>query len=160
MAAPSREELIDFVYAEARLLDTGRYEEWYALFAEEGLYWVPLVPDQADAIHHNSLAYEDRLLLRLRIERLRDPGPFSQHPRSRCHHLLQRPEVESADPVANTYVIRTPFHYTETRGNEQVVLVGTVYHYLALRNGRLAIMLKRVNILNSDAALPSIQLFL
>ena len=91
-AAPSDQDLVDFVYSEARLLDERRYEEWYALFADDGYYWVPLVPDQVDGIDHTSLAYEDKLLLRLRIERLR-LGPFSQHPESRGHHLLQRPEM-------------------------------------------------------------------
>ncbi len=120
MTEPTGPELADFVYREARLLDTGRYDEWLDLFAEDGLYWVPLVPGQVDGINHSSLAYEDKLLLRLRIERLRDPGPFSQHPRSRCHHLLQRPEIESADPAGNSYVVRTQFHYTETRADEQL----------------------------------------
>ena len=37
-----REELEAFVYAEAELLDDGRYEDWLALFADDGIYWVPL----------------------------------------------------------------------------------------------------------------------
>jgi len=157
-APPSDQDLVDFVYSETRLLDERRYEEWYALFADDGYYWVPLVPDQVDGIDHTSLACEDKLLLRLRIERLR-LGPFSQHPESRGHHLLQRPEIESADRTANAYVMRTQFHYTETRGDEQLVLVGTVFHHLATEEGRLKIKLKRVNLLNCDASLPSIQLF-
>ena len=77
---------------------------------------MPLAPDQADGVNHTSLAYEDKLLLRIRIERLRDRGgPFSQQPPSRCHHLLQAPEVERADPEANLFVTRTQFHYTEYR---------------------------------------------
>ena len=160
MQAPGDHELADFVYREARLLDTGRYDEWYELFAEDGIYWVPLTPNQVDPINESSLAYEDKLLLRLRIERLRDPGPFSQHPRSRCHHLLQRPEIASADRVRNDYTVRTQFHYTETRADEQLIFVGTVFHHLAIRDDRIRIVLKRIDILNCDAALPSIQLFL
>ena len=35
-------ELAQFVRHEARLIDEARWEEWYALFAEDGIYWVPL----------------------------------------------------------------------------------------------------------------------
>ena len=43
---PTDEELIEFVYAEARLIDEKRFEEWYELFAEEGRYWMPLTRGQ------------------------------------------------------------------------------------------------------------------
>jgi 3-phenylpropionate/cinnamic acid dioxygenase small subunit len=156
---PSAQDLVDFVYREALLLDARRYDEWYALFAEDGRYWVPLVPDQADGENHTSLADEDRLLLKIRIERLSPPGPVSQQVASRGHHLLQRPEIESIDHAANIYVVRTQFHYTEARGDVQSIYVGTVSHKLAVIAGSLQIRLKRVDLLNCDAALPSIQLF-
>ncbi|MES1264988.1 MAG: aromatic-ring-hydroxylating dioxygenase subunit beta, partial [Variovorax sp.] len=83
------DSLCDFVAAEAALLDDGRFDEWLALFAEEGRYWVPLLgARQADPLSHNSLAYEDRLLLQLRIERLKNPRAHSQHPPSHCQHVL------------------------------------------------------------------------
>ena len=94
-------ELADFVAAEAALLDAGRYDEWLALFAEDGRYWVPLQgARQADPHRHNSLAYEDRLLLALRVERLKNPRAHSQHPRSSCQHVLQRSSVEADDDGA------------------------------------------------------------
>lgn len=33
---------IDFVYHEARLIDEKRFDEWYELFADDALYWMPL----------------------------------------------------------------------------------------------------------------------
>ncbi len=101
---PSEHDLVRFVYREARLLDEKRFDEWYELFTEDGFYWVPLAPDQVDPLDHTSLAYEDRLLLKLRIERLKSPRAFSQQPPSRCHHLLQMPEVEKSDPAGNEHV--------------------------------------------------------
>lgn len=157
---PTEADLVRFVTDEARLLDTRQYEEWYALFAEDGYYWVPLTPGQPDPVNHTSLAYEDRFLLRLRIERFKTPNAHAQHPPSRCLHVLQRPDVETRDPQANRYVTRTPFLYTETRGDEQQIYAATAFHYLRVEDGALKIVLKRVDILNSDAALPSIQLFL
>lgn len=159
MSQLTAQALIELVYREARLIDEKRFEEWYDLYAEDAFYWVPLTHDQRDGENHTSLAYEDKLLLRLRIERLKSPRAFSQQPPSRCLHVLQRPEVESMDAAANCYVVRTAYLYVESRGEDQQVYGCTSFHTLAVVEGVLRIRLKRVNLLNCDAALPSIQLF-
>ena len=150
-------EVAAFIYQEARLLDEKRFDEWYELFAEDAYYWVPLVPGQADPLLHNSLAYEDKLLLKLRIERLKLPTAYAQKPASRCHHLMQAPEIEKA---FGGFLVRTPFIYTETRGDESQRYAATAWHTLVESRDGLRIRLKKVEILNADAALPSIQLFL
>ncbi len=150
------EQLVWFVRHEARLLDEQRWDEWLALFAEDGHYWVPLAPEQTDPLGHNSLAYEDTLLLTLRVERLKE-GPFSQHPRSRSQHVLQEPEIEP--PQAGLQVVRTAFLYVEVRGDEQQVHAGTVVHHLRVDGEALRIVLKRVDLLSAGMALPSLQLF-
>ena len=148
--------LTRFVYHEARLLDGQRWDDWLGLFAEDGHYWVPLAPEQTDPLGHNSLAYEDALLLRLRVERLKE-GPFSQHPRSRCQHVMQQPELLA--PAAGLHVVRTAFLYAEVRADEQQVHAGTVLHHLREADGELRIVLKRVDLLSAAMALPSLQLF-
>lgn len=149
-------EVARFLYHEARLLDEKRWDEWFALFTEDGHYWVPLARDQTDAETHTSLAYEDTLLLRLRIERLKRRPP-SQHPPSWSQHVLQAPEVEAA---AGAWRTRTPFHYTEARGDAVQMYAGVALHDLIEEGGALRIRLKRINLVNCDAALPSVQLFL
>ena len=42
-----KHELEAFVLREARLLDERRFADWLALFAEDGVYWVPTLPGQA-----------------------------------------------------------------------------------------------------------------
>ena len=147
---------IQFVIREARLLDEKRFDEWYELFAEDGHYWVPASPGQPDPLNHNSLAYEDKLLLKLRIERLKQPSAYSQKPASRCHHLLQTPEIENS--AKDEFLVRTNFIYTETRGDDSQRYAAVAWHTLV--GEPLRIRLKRVDLLNCDAALPSIQLFL
>jgi len=158
--AITKQDLIDFVVLEARLLDAKRYEEWNALFTDDAMYWVPLVPDQADGINHTSHLYEDKLLRELRIERLKSPRAFSQQPPSRAHHLLQTPTVETFDEAGNRYVVRSEFHYTESQGDNLQFYVGTCFHHLTLQGDALKMTLKRVNLLNCDAALPAVQLFI
>lgn len=154
-------ELEQFLYSEAALLDDGRYEEWLALFADEGRYWVPLQgASQPEAGKYNAIADEDRMLLALRIERLKAGIAHSQQPRSSMQHLLQRPMLLPADPVdAGVAVLRTPFVYAESRGDELVTLHGHYIHRLVRRDGHLRIALKRVNLVNASSRLPMIQLF-
>ncbi|MDM0004782.1 aromatic-ring-hydroxylating dioxygenase subunit beta [Variovorax sp. J22G73] len=156
----ARQDLVDFVVNEAHLLDTRRYEEWNALFTDDAFYWIPLVPDQEDGLNHTSHLYEDKLLRELRIERLKSPRAFSQQPQSRCHHLLQVPVVEQFNAEARRFVVRTGFHYTESQGDELQFYVGTFFHHLTVQDGALRMTLKRVNLLNCDAALPAVQLFI
>ena len=156
----TEKDLIDFVVREARLLDAKQYDAWNQLFTDDGIYWIPLVPDQQDGLNHTSHMYEDKLLRDLRIERFKSPRAFSQQPPSRCHHLLQTPTVEEMDAAANRYVVRSEFHYTEAQGDELQFYVGTCFHHLTVQGGALKITLKRVNLLNCDAALPAVQLFI
>ncbi len=150
-------EIARFIRREARLLDEKRFDEWYGLFTDDARYWVPAAPGQQDPLTHNSLAYEDKLLLQLRIERLKSPLAYSQKPASRCLHVLQEPEIEKRE--GDQVLTRTPFIYTETRGDDSQRYAATAWHTLVDQGG-LRIRLKRVDILNCDAALPSIQLFL
>jgi 3-phenylpropionate/cinnamic acid dioxygenase small subunit len=156
----SERELVKFIRHEARLIDEKRFDEWLALFTDDARYWVPAAPGQTDPLGHNSLAYEDRLLLELRIERLKSQRAYSQRPPSRCLHVLQEPEAEKLDHERGEFLLRTPFLYTETRGDESQRYAATAWHTLVSLDGKLRIRLKRVDILNCDAALPSIQLFL
>jgi hypothetical protein len=179
----------DFVAEEAALLDAGRLDDWLALFEPDGRYWVPLLgARQADPFSHNSLAWEDRLLLQLRVDRLKDPRAHSQHPRSSCQHVLQRP-VLVAEPAADqagaagagssdrskesggdggsgndggsaVVWLRTPFIYVEARGGEQLVLAGSYRHGLVRRGDSWCIRLKRVDLLDPARALPAVQLFI
>jgi 3-phenylpropionate/cinnamic acid dioxygenase small subunit len=154
------EDLISFVIREARLLDELRYDEWLALFAEDGHYWMPAEWQQKDPRLQPSLMYEDMLLLRIRVERLMGARTFSQKPRSRAHHLLQQPVVDELDAQANVFRTYTPFHYVETRNDEQQIYAGWARHTLALVDGALHIRLKRVDLVNFDAPFGNIQLFM
>jgi 3-phenylpropionate/cinnamic acid dioxygenase small subunit len=153
-------ELARFVRLEARLIDERRFEEWYELFTDDAHYWVPAVHGQKSPHTENSLAYEDKLLLRLRLERMKSPLAYSQKPASRCLHVLQEPDIERREDEKGEFLVRTPFLYTETRNDDSQRYAAVAWHTLVRLEGRLRIRLKRVDILNCDAALPSIQLFL
>src|SRR5512142_2561147 len=153
-------ELTAFVMHEARLLDDRRWDEWLALFAERGRYWVPLAgAAQGESEPHNALADEDRLLLALRIERLKNPRAHSQHPPSRCQHVLQASTLERAE--GGRFELRTPFLYAEAQGDAAPLLLAGVARHTLARDaaGALRIECKRVDLLEAGSALPAIQLF-
>ena len=153
------QKLIRFVYDESRLIDEKRYDEWYELFTDDGIYWMPLTRGQPDGLNHTSLLHEDKLLLKVRIERLKSPRSFSQHPASHCQHVLQAPAIERSDGPSGPWVLRTPFIYVESQLDTQVVLAAVSWHHVVEIDGRLRLRLKKVELVNCDAALPSIQLF-
>ena len=160
MTTPSNQDLIDFVYREARLLDELRFNEWLDLFTEDGHYWMPAEWGQTDTKLVGSLMYEDKLLLTVRVERLKGNRTFSQKPKSRCHHVLQAPCIDSRDDAAQAYHVYTPFHYYETRLEEREFYAGWAKHHLVVEEGRLKIKLKRVDLVNCDASFGNIQLFM
>ena len=148
----------EFISHEARLLDEHRFDEWLELFTEDGRYWVPLAgAAQESGAAYNALADEDRLLLSLRVQRLKNPKAHSQHPRSRSQHVLQASSAMSED--AHGCELRTPFLYVESRGERQLMFAGACTHRLVRAGEGWRIRLKRVDLLDAEAALPAIQLF-
>ena len=59
---------------------------------------MPLEYGQTDRRLTTSLMDEDMFLLRIRVERLKGNRTYSQKPKSRCHHVLQHPQVDVFDP--------------------------------------------------------------
>lgn len=160
MSNITQQDLVDFVYREARLLDELDYDAWLNLFAEDGRYWMPAEWCQTDPLLQSSLMYEDRLLLRVRVERLSGARTFSQKPKSRAQHLLQAPQIDLFEPEVGAFRTWTSFHYVETRNDVQTLYAGWATHELLLVEGVLKIKLKRVDLLNFDAPHGNIQLFM
>ena len=57
-------------------------------------------------------------------------------------------------------MVRTAFHYVETRLDTQTLYAGWATHHLVEQDGGLRIQLKRVDLVNCDAAFGNIQLFM
>ena len=154
-----REVLTDFVYLENRLLDERRYAEWYELVAEDGVYWVPADEDQTDKELHVSIALEDKMLLKLRIDRMSHAQAHSLHPKVRALHVVQRPEV-LPDTPEGLHVAGCNLFYMERQGGNQLTLGASVRYMLRPVGDGLRIVEKRVALLGCEGFLPAIQLFI
>src|ERR1700704_6082841 len=96
-AGVDRARLEELLIHEARLLDERRFRDWMALFTEDGTYWVPAAPDQESPYSQASLFFDDRELMKTRIDRLEHPLIHVQTPPSRTVHLVSNVTIEPAD---------------------------------------------------------------
>ncbi|WP_249417623.1 aromatic-ring-hydroxylating dioxygenase subunit beta [Pusillimonas minor] len=153
-------QLVAFVYAESRMLDEGRYRDWYDLFADDGVYWVPTRPEHTERDAQVAIALENKMLLALRVERLSHPRAFSLQPKVRCMHVMQQPEVLCADADGGLSKLSTQLVYMEHQAGRQIVLGARAFYTLRPAGASFQIVEKRVELLNSDDFLPAIQLFI
>ncbi|MGW1783702.1 aromatic-ring-hydroxylating dioxygenase subunit beta [Streptomyces sp. NPDC002143] len=98
----TRQDVEDFLYQEAALLDEWRLEEWLDLFTEDCVYEIP-APDapDTDASRTFSLVYDRRTLLEQRVIRLKKPTAHAEFPHSRTRRLITNVRVlgESGDEI-------------------------------------------------------------
>jgi 3-phenylpropionate/cinnamic acid dioxygenase small subunit len=142
----------EFIIHEAGLLDARRFRDWAALFADDGTYWVPAVPDQKSPFDQASLFYDDRDLMKTRIDRLEHPRIHVQTPPSRTVHLVGNVVIEEADSAKNEYVVGSTVIMVEYRDDTQRVFAGRQHHRLRRDGESLRIVQKRIDLINCDSA--------
>ena len=142
----------DFLIHEATLLDARRFRDWMALFAEDGTYWVPAAPNQESPFDQASLFYDDRELMKTRVERLEHPRIHVQTPPSRTAHVVGNVIVEQADEAKGEYVIGSTVIMVEYRDDTQRIFAGRQHHRLRRDGDGFRIVQKRVDLINCDAA--------
>lgn len=143
-------EIEEFLFHEARLLDERRFEEWMALFTEDGVYWVPAEEGQDNPVDTVSIFYDTRQLMEVRIRRLRHPANYAQRPPSRTRHLVTNIVVES---VAGAEIeAASNLMMAEYRDDDQRVFAASVRHRLRREPVGIRIAMKRVDLVNCDAA--------
>ena len=111
-----REEVEDFLYEEAALLDEWRLDEWVALFTEDARYVVPTTDlPESDPRQDMVFIDDDIVRLRARVVRLNSRHAHREYPSSRTRRFISNVRV------------------TENRGNELTVKANAlVYRF---RNG-------------------------
>ena len=141
-----------FLFEEVRLLDTRRFRDWMALFAEDGTYWVPATADQRSPFDQVSLFYDDRALMKTRVDRLEHPRIHIQTPPSRTAHLVGNVIVDEADDANGRYVVSSTVIMVEYRDDQQRIFAGRQIHTLRRSGDGFCIVQKRVDLVNCDSA--------
>lgn len=143
-----------FLYHEARLLDTQRYEDWLELFTEDATYWVPLEHNQKDPFDTSSIIHDDRTLLELRVKQARHPRAHARLPLARTVHqvgnIMVLSEGEGELRVASTLQV------VEFRAEKQRIWGALVEHRLRPYGDAYRIAHKRIDLVNSEGELDGI----
>lgn len=167
-AAAELRALEQFLYREAMLLDDKRWPDWLALYSEDCFYWVPSVVGQKDPVDTVSLYAEDRMRLEMRVIRVTHPHAYSQDFPTRMSHVVGNVMLDPEGgrgfdgglaPKADL-VVRSSVQILEFRKEEQRLFGGTVRHWLRRAGGDFRIVLKRIDLVNCDAPMEVVQLFL
>lgn len=160
MAVMSKLETITrFLNDEAHLLDEKKFKEWLSLFHDEGYYWVPVAPESQERLTSPSIFDADKAFLEIIINRLYLDTAYSFLPAPRCCRLVTNVTIleERQDLIS----VRSKLHYEEYRTFETAQddhrsLSGTVHHDLAVDGDSFVILSKRVDLIQSEAALSAI----
>lgn len=158
MSALSRQEIEDFLYHEATLLDEGRLDEWLNLFTEDATYWIPCNRNDIDPERELSLVYEKRKDLADRVFLQMSSKRWCQRPPSKTSRLLSN--VQQRETAEGKVTVSSRFVLYELRGGSQASFIGRYEHHLHQVNGGWKIALKKVELLNNNDMLPSIAFLL
>lgn len=90
-------EVTRFIYREARLQDDHRYDDWEALWTDDGVYWVPANGEGGDPETEMSIIYDNRSRIALRIRQFHTGKRYSQTPRSRLRRIVSNIEILDRD---------------------------------------------------------------
>ena len=114
-----REEVEDFLFHEAALLDEWRLEEWEELLTDDATYYIP-PNDNPESDHRNSLftIADDRERIRQRVIRLLDPACHAEFPHSRTRRQINN--VRIIERTGDEITIAANFVCYRFRRNERV----------------------------------------
>jgi 3-phenylpropionate/cinnamic acid dioxygenase small subunit len=148
--AELQREVEQLLYQQAELLDGKHWQAWMDLFDEQGVYWMPVTPEQVEWEGSPSIFAEDKLMMEIRKGRISHPNAWSQAPMWETSHIVSHVVLESA--VGDLVQVRSRFHMMELR-RDTVRHFGGRYHHTLVRgpDGLLRIRLQRVDLFNSQA---------
>ena len=159
-----RQEIEDFLYREAELLDERRYREWLDLLADDVRYWMPIrrnvkLGDESEFTRAQSDINwfdEGKETLARRVKQIETGIHWAEEPRSRLSHLVTNVQVQGAEPslaapqevsVTSRFLI-----YRNRVETETDILVGRREDQLR-RNGAGWLLARRKIILDQNVLL-------
>jgi benzoate/toluate 1,2-dioxygenase beta subunit len=138
-----------FLYQQAHLLDSKRWQEWIDLFTADGMYWMP--PDASYKTWDGQPAIfaEDKNLMTVRMNRVLHPDAWSQRPTWETNHVVSNVSVLKS---TGDIQVRSRFHMMELRRDDVRHFAGTYTHQLKKTKSGFKIKLQRVDMTNAQAA--------
>jgi p-cumate 2,3-dioxygenase subunit beta len=148
----SRQEVEEFLYAEAALLDEWRLQEWLELLTDDATYQIPPTDkQQGDPSDTLFIIADDVFRIRSRVKQLLGKSAWAENPPSRTRRLISNVRVleddgDSVRVTANFAVYRMRYELVDT-------YVGRYEYRLVRRDNKLKIR-ERKAILDLEALRP------
>jgi 3-phenylpropionate/cinnamic acid dioxygenase small subunit len=151
-----KEEIEQFLYHEAELLDERRYEEWLALFAEDAQYFMPMrrnVPHDEPEREFTRAGFdvnwfdEGKDTLTRRVKQILTGLHWAEEPPSRICHMISNVQVVIAPPGASSGEVTVKSRFLVYRNRvetETDFLVGKREDVLRRVNGAWQIARRKI----------------
>lgn len=139
MSQATRQQVEDFLYEEAALLDGWRLDDWLKLLTDDAVYNVPS-NDRPDADSKDTLFIiaDDIHRIRARVARLKKPDAHAEYPPSRTRRMISNVRIVSRDGAA--LKVEANFIVHRFRRNEGIrAFVGHYRYELHAGSGGLRI---------------------
>lgn len=119
-----RIEIERFYYLEAELLDDRRFPDWYSLFADDLLYFMPTRQNRTSREMDGETSepgevarfHDDKKTLGRRVRALASGVHWAEDPPSRTRHLVTNVRVEHSTNNPDEYSVKSNFLCYRNRG--------------------------------------------
>jgi 3-phenylpropionate/cinnamic acid dioxygenase small subunit len=135
-----------FIYKEARLQDEHQYEDWEALWTDDGVYWVPANGADIDPEKEMSIIYDNRSRISLRIKQLLTGKRHTQTPQSRLRRIVSNIELQDGQEGGDIAV-------AESSLRDDTIWAARNEYRLRYVDGELRMAYKKVTLVNNEKAL-------
>jgi p-cumate 2,3-dioxygenase beta subunit len=147
----TRQQVEEFLYEEAALLDAWRLDDWLGLLTADAVYRVPS-NDRPDADSRDTLFLiaDDINRIRARVTRLKDKSAHAEYPPSRTRRMISN--VRITERNGSALKVEANFTVHRFRRNDGIrAFVGHYRYELRVEGGKLKIARR-------DAVIDSMEL--
>lgn len=119
-------EVEQFLFREAQLLDHRRFEDWYALLADDLHYFMPIRTNRArrqqdleyTGAQESAYFDDDKASMRARLKKQLSPSGWAEDPPSRTRHIVSNVIVEGEE--GGVYAVSSAFLLYRNRAERQL----------------------------------------
>ncbi|MBZ6083694.1 hypothetical protein KVH15_22065 [Streptomyces olivaceus] len=150
---PRATRAVQLVWHEADLLDRRRYEQWQDLYAEDGVYVVPIDATTEDFANSLNMVYDDARMRRMRVTRMTEGYAIAAVDAARTIRTVSRFVVEAVTDEEVT--LRSAQVLVAYKRGRHDLWAGEVTHRVRLSDDGDRIVSKVVRLVDSEDAVPA-----
>ncbi len=150
-AGDLQREVEQFLYRQAELLDGKHWQALIDLFDAQGVYWMPVTPEQTEWEGSPSIFAEDKLMMEIRKGRVSHPNAWSQAPMWETNHLVSHVAHRIGRQQRNPGALALPHDGAAARLACATSAAATSTRCVRGADGALRIRLQRVDLFNGQA---------